>query len=75
MTVEERDQWQCLQDDWSARYDFTHSDDQDDELPFKAAPHVDPEALLEAPSPRLLRQLVRENHGRRTAAEAHRETQ
>lgn len=74
MTVEDRDQWQMLLDDWSQLYDITRSDDEDDELPFKAVPHADPEALLEAASPRLLRAMVREDHTRRTAAaEAHQE--
>ncbi|MGH3253140.1 MAG: hypothetical protein ACRDOI_43955 [Trebonia sp.] len=68
MTVEERDQWECLLDDWSALYDFTQSDGEADELPFKAVPHADPEALLEAASPRLLRRMIREDHARRTAA-------
>jgi hypothetical protein len=71
MTVEERDQWECLLADWSAAYDITRS--EDDELPFKAVPHADREALLEAASPRLLRGMVRADHARRTAAEAARE--
>ena len=70
MTVEERDQWECLLADWSAAYDITRSDDEDDERPFKAVPHADREALLEAASPRLLRAMVREDHARRTAAPA-----
>jgi hypothetical protein len=69
MTVEERDQWECLLADWSAAYDITRSDD-DDELPFKAVPHADRQALLEAASPRLLRAMIREDHARRTAAAA-----
>ncbi len=68
MTVEDSDQWQCLLDDWSALYNFTRSGDVADELPFKAAPHADPETRLEAASPRLLRAMVREDHARRTAA-------
>jgi hypothetical protein len=68
MTVEDSDQWQCLLTDWSELYGFTRSDDKADDLPFKAAPHADPEALLEAASPRLLRGMVREDHARRTAA-------
>jgi hypothetical protein len=68
MTVEERDQWECLLADWSAAYDITQSDDEDDELPFNAVPHADRDALLEAASPRLLRQMIREDHARRTAA-------
>ncbi|MGH3247678.1 MAG: hypothetical protein ACRDOI_15925 [Trebonia sp.] len=68
MTVEERDQWECLLADWSALYDITRSDDVADEPPFKAVPHADPEALLEAASPRLLRQMIREDHARRTTA-------
>jgi hypothetical protein len=68
MTVEERDQWQCLLDDWSSAYALTQSDDEDDELPFKAAPHAGRDALLEAASPRLLRQMIREDHARRTTA-------
>ena len=69
MTVEDRDQWECLLADWSAAYDITLSD-EDDERPFKAIPYADREALLEAASPRLLRALVREDHARRTAAPA-----
>jgi hypothetical protein len=68
MTVEDTDQWQCLLADWSALYGFTRSDDEADELPFKAAPHAGPGALLEAASPRLLRGMVRQDHARRTAA-------
>ena len=68
MTVEDRDQWQMLLDDWSQLYDITRGDDEDDELPFKAAPRADPEALLEAASPRLLRAMVREDHTRRAVA-------
>jgi hypothetical protein len=67
MTVDERDQWECLLADWSAAYDITRSGDEHDEQPFKAVPHADREALLEAASPRLLRGLVREDHARRTA--------
>jgi hypothetical protein len=70
MTVEERDQWECLLADWSAAFDITISDDEDDELPFKAVPHADRGALLEAASPCLLRAMVREDHARRTAAAA-----
>jgi hypothetical protein len=69
MTVEDRDQWECLLADWSAAYDITLSD-KDGERPFKAVPHADREALLEAASPRLLRAMVREDHARRTAAPA-----
>jgi anti-sigma regulatory factor (Ser/Thr protein kinase) len=29
MTVEERDQWECLLADWSAAYDITRSDDEE----------------------------------------------
>jgi len=61
MTIEDRDQWECLLADWSAAYDITRSDDEDDELPFKAVPHADPGALLEAASPRLLRAMIRED--------------
>jgi hypothetical protein len=68
MTVEDRDQWECLLADWSPLYDLTQSDDEDDELPFTAVPHADRDALLEAPSPRLLRALVSQDHARRTAA-------
>lgn len=70
MTVEERDQWECLLADWSASYDFTSSDDEAGDLPFKAAPHAAPEALIEAASPRLLRAKVIEDHARRIAAAA-----
>jgi hypothetical protein len=69
MTVEDRDQWECLLADWSAAYDIILSD-EDGERPFKAIPHADREALLEAASPRLLRAMVREDHARRTAAPA-----
>ena len=41
MTVEDRDQWECLLADWSAAYDITRSDDENDEQPFKAVPHAD----------------------------------
>ena len=68
MTVEDRDQWDCLLADWSELYDITRSDDEGDEVPFKAVPHADRGALLEAASPRLLRAMVREDHARRTAA-------
>jgi hypothetical protein len=67
MTIEDRDQWECLLATWSAAYDITRSDDEDDERPFKAVPHVDREALLEVASPRL-RGIVREDHARRTAS-------
>ena len=73
MTVEDRDQWECLLADWSAAYDITRSE-EDDERPFKAVPHADREARLEAASPRLLRAMVREDHARRTAAAAPRDT-
>jgi hypothetical protein len=68
MTVEDRDQWECLLADWSAMYDISRSDDEDDELPFKAVPDAEREALLEAGSPRLLRGMIREDHARRIAA-------
>ena len=51
MTVEDRDQWECLLADWSAAYDITQSDDEGDELPFNAVPHADRGALLEAARP------------------------
>jgi hypothetical protein len=72
MTVEDRDHWECLLADWSAAYDITLSgeDGEDGERPFKAIPHADREALLEAASPRLLRAMVGEDHARRTAAPA-----
>ena len=70
MTVEDRDQWECLLADWSAAYDITRSDDENDERPFKAVPHADPETLMEAASPRLLRAMIRQDHTRRTAAPA-----
>jgi hypothetical protein len=68
MTVEERDQWECLLADWSASYDFTCNDDKAGELPFKAAPHAGAAAPLEAASPRALRAKVIEDHARRAAA-------
>jgi hypothetical protein len=70
MTVEERDQWECLLADWSASYHFTCNDNEADELPFKTAPYADPGALLEAASPRVLRAKVVEDHARRAAAAA-----
>ena len=66
MTVEDRDQWECLVADWSAAYEFSRGDD----VPFKAIVRADPGALLEAASPRLLRDMVRADHARRAAAEA-----
>jgi hypothetical protein len=68
MTVEDRDQWQCLLTDWPELYDLTHSDNQADDKPFKAEPHAAPGTLLEAASPRLLRTMIGEDHARRTAA-------
>jgi hypothetical protein len=70
MTVEDRDQWECLLADWSELYDITQSDNRDDETPFKAVPHAEPRALLESASPRQLRAMVREDHARRAAAQA-----
>jgi hypothetical protein len=70
MTVEERDQWECLLADWSAAYDITRSGAETGEQPFKAVPHADRGALMEAASPRLLRAMIREDHARRTAAAA-----
>ena len=69
MTVEDRDQWECLLADWSAGYDIALGG-EGGEQPFKAVPHADRETLLEAASPRLLRAMVREDHARRTAAPA-----
>lgn len=74
MTVEERDQWECLLADWSALYDFSVSDQEGDEEPFKAVPHADPNWRMKAPRPRLLRAAVREDHARRTAAAAPQKT-
>ena len=68
MTVEDRDQWECLLADWSPAYDITRSDDEDDELPFKAVPRAGQEVPLEAASPRLLREMVGADHARRAAA-------
>ena len=68
MPVQERDQWACLRADWSASYDITRSDDEADEVPFKAAPHAEPGVQLEAASPRVLRAKVVEDHARRAAA-------
>jgi len=68
MTVEERDQWECLLADWSASYGFSISDDETDEHPFKAAPHAGAGTVLEAADPRLLRAKVAEDHARRAAA-------
>jgi hypothetical protein len=70
MTVEERDQWECLLADWSAAYDITRSDDEAGELPFKAVPHADRGTTLEAASPRLLRGAICGDHARRAAAAA-----
>jgi hypothetical protein len=68
MTVDDRDQWECLQADWSASYGFSVSDDETDEHPFKAAPHAGAGAVLEASGPRLLRAKVADDHARRAAA-------
>jgi trehalose-6-phosphatase len=68
MTVDERDQWECLLADWSASYGFSISDDETDEHAFKAAPHAATGAVLEAADPRLLRAKVAEDHARRAAA-------
>jgi hypothetical protein len=68
MTVDERDQWECLRADWSASYGFSISDDETDAHPFKAAPHAATGAVLEAAGPRLLRAKVVEDHARRAAA-------
>jgi hypothetical protein len=68
MTVDERDQWECLIADWSASYGFSISDGETDEYPFKAAPHAATGAVLEAADPRLLRAKVIEDHARRAAA-------
>lgn len=68
MTVDERDQWECLLADWSAFYGFSISDDEADEHPFRASPHTDAGAVLEAAGPRLLRAKVAEDHARRAAA-------
>jgi hypothetical protein len=73
MTVEDRDQWECLLADWSAAYDITRSEDENDELPFKAVPYADRDALLQAASPHLLRAVIREDHARRAAAAASRD--
>jgi hypothetical protein len=67
MTIEDRDQWECLLADWSAAYHITQSDEAD-ELPFKAAPHAEPGTLLAAASPRALRAKVVEDHAHRAAA-------
>lgn len=68
MTVDERDQWECLLADWSASYGFSISDDDTDEHPFKAARYAATGAVLEAAEPRLLRAKVIEDHARRAAA-------
>ena len=68
MTIDERDQWECLRADWSASYGFSISDDETDAHPFKAAPHGATGAVLEAAGPRLLRAKVVEDHARRAAA-------
>ena len=68
MTLEERDQWECLQADWSALYDFSISDHEDAEKPLKAIPKAAPETCLRAASPRLLRAMISEDHARRTAS-------
>ncbi len=68
MTVDERDQWECLLADWSASYDFSISDDETDEYPFRAAPRAGAGAVLEAADPRLLRARVAGDHARRAAA-------
>lgn len=68
MTVDERDQWECLLADWSASYDFSISNDEAGEHPFRAVPRADAGAVLEAAGPRLLRAKVVEDHARRAAA-------
>jgi hypothetical protein len=68
MTVDERDQWECLLADWSVSYGFSISADETDEHPFKAVPHAATGAVLEAAEPRLLRAKVIEDHARRAAA-------
>lgn len=68
MTVEERDQWECLRADWSDLYDFGISYQEADEKPLMATPRADPETHLRAAIPRLLRGLVSEDHARRTAS-------
>ena len=68
MTVEERDQWECLRADWSDQYDFSISRQEADEKPLTAIPHADPETHLRAAIPRLLRGLVSEDHARRSAS-------
>ena len=67
MTIDERDQWECLRADWSASYGFSISDDETDAHPFKAAPHDATGAVLEAAGPRLLRAKVVADHARRAA--------
>jgi hypothetical protein len=68
ITVEDQDQWQCLQDDWSVAYDFDRSDADADERPFKSGPRADRSVPLEAASPRSLRAMVLKDHASRTAA-------
>jgi hypothetical protein len=68
MTVDERDQWECLLADWSASYGFSISGGETGEHPFKAAPHAATGAVPEAADPRLLRAKVIEDHARRAAA-------
>jgi hypothetical protein len=68
MTVDDRDQWECLLADWSAAYEITSSEDDTDEQPLKAVPRADRTVMLEAASPRLLRATIREDHSHRTAA-------
>jgi hypothetical protein len=68
MTVDDRDQWECLVADWSAAHEFSRSHDGTDELPFKAVAHAGRGALLVAASPRLLRDMVGADHARRAAA-------
>jgi hypothetical protein len=68
MTVEQRDQWECLLADWSGFYDFSLSQEESDDEPFRAAPFADQKQHLKAATPRQLREMVLEDHARRTAA-------
>ena len=58
MTVEDRDQWECLLAGWSVAHDITRGDDDNGPLPFKAVSPADPGALLETARPRILRSMI-----------------
>jgi hypothetical protein len=70
VSVEERDDWECLLADWSTAYAFSISPDEAEARPVTAAPRDDPEAAMSAATPSRLRIMVSEHHARRTAEPA-----